>query len=149
MTRPMRLGLFGLNTGHHAASWREMSTRPSPAVPYPVARRMVSLDHLSGRRIGCNLVTGVSENGCRKGFLEAGGSPEGRERAARTADMVYSVQGDLSSAEEFSRACSARISAFGTIRSTIGLPCAMPIPAPRCAAIWASGGCHAGNCTAN
>lgn len=138
MTRQMGLGLFVLNTGHHAASWRDPSTRPDPAVPfrnvlalaqlaerglfdtvfladsaaspdssqvilsrtdratfiepstmaaalavstqnigivitqnttydqpYHVARRVLSLDHLSGGRIGCNLVTGVSESEAR------------------------------------------------------------------------------------
>jgi FMN-dependent oxidoreductase (nitrilotriacetate monooxygenase family) len=134
----MSLGLFVMNTGHHAASWRDPSTTPDPTrpfrhvlalaktaerglfdtvfladsaaspdssktilsrtdratfiepstmaaalavstqqigivitqnttydQPYHVARRVLSLDHLSGGRIGCNLVTGVSESEAR------------------------------------------------------------------------------------
>ena len=34
MTRQMSLGLFVLNTGHHAASWRDPSTAPDPALPF-------------------------------------------------------------------------------------------------------------------
>ena len=138
MSRQMSIGLFVVNTGHHAASWRDPDTAPDPTVPfrnvlalaklaerglfdtvfladsaatpdsskvvlgrtdratfiepstmaaalavstekigivitqnttydqpYHVARRVLSLDHLSGGRIGCNLVTGVSESEAR------------------------------------------------------------------------------------
>nr|WP_321985185.1 LLM class flavin-dependent oxidoreductase [uncultured Lichenicoccus sp.] len=262
MTRQMKLGLFVLNTGHHAASWRDPSTQPSPAMPfstvlalaqtaerglfdvvfladsaatadssstilsrtdratflepattaaalavstsrigivitqnttydqpYHVARRILSLDHLSGGRIGCNLVTGVSESEARnfghdgmpahatryarasefadvvKGLwdswdadafpmdrasgvyvdtskmryldhkgeyfqvrgplnvarspqgmpvmVQAGGSVPGRDLAARTADMVYSVQGKLASAQDFYSDLKGRMPRYG------------------------------------
>lgn len=262
MTRQMRLGLFMLNTGHHAASWRDPDTAPDPRVPfqrilaqarlaeqglfdvvfladssasadsspvalsrmdratfiepsttaaalavstdkigivitqnttydqpYYVARRVASLDLLSGGRIGCNLVTGVSESEARnfnhaampehaaryrraaefaevvqglwnswdedafpadrasgvyldlakmrylnhegehfkvRGplnvmrspqgapvMVQAGGSAPGRELAAKTADMVYSVQGSLESGQEFYADLKGRMSAYG------------------------------------
>jgi len=262
MSRQMRLGLFVLNTGHHAASWRDPETSPDPALPferilrlarlaerslfdvvfladsaaspdsspailartdratfiepattaaalavstsrigivitqnttydhpYYVARRILSLDHLSGGRAGCNLVTGVSESEARNfGFdampqhaaryaraaefadvvrglwnswdadafpadrasgvyldlarmryldhdgehfrvrgplnvapspqgmpvmVQAGGSPAGRELAARTADMVYSVQGGLASGQAFYADLKGRMAAHG------------------------------------
>jgi len=258
----MGLGLFVLNTGHHAASWRDPSTAPDPALPfknllslaqtaerglfdtvfladsaaspdnspailgrtdratfmepatmaaalavstqkigivitqnttydqpYHVARRILSLDHLSGGRIGCNLVTGVSESEAQnfnhvtmpdhaaryrradefadvvlglwnswdpgafpvdresgqfldlskmhylnhqgehfrvRGplnvarspqhlpvMVQAGGSPPGRELAARVADMVYSVQGDLGSSVAFYADLKGRMAAYG------------------------------------
>ena len=34
MTRQMGLGLFVLNTGHHATSWRDPSTAPDPTMPF-------------------------------------------------------------------------------------------------------------------
>jgi FMN-dependent oxidoreductase (nitrilotriacetate monooxygenase family) len=262
MTRHMGLGLFVLNTGHHAASWRDPSTHPSPSMPfqrilhlakraeqgcfdaifladsaaspdssttilsrtdratfiepstmaaalavstdkigivitqnttydqpYHVARRVLALDHLSGGRIGCNLVTGVSESEAlnfnhaampahadryaradefadvvlglwnswdedafpvdretgtyldlekvhylnHKGahfkvrgplnlarspqglpvVVQAGGSPPGRELAARVADMVYSVQGNIESGRAFYSDTKARMEKYG------------------------------------
>ncbi len=262
MSRKMSLGLFVMNTGHHAASWRDPATAPTPAMPfkrvlalaqlaerglfdavfladsgatpdssttvlertdratfiepstmaaalavstetigivitqnttydqpYNVARRVLALDHLSGGRIGCNLVTGVSESEARnfghermpdhtaryrradefadvvlglwdswdpdafpvdrergvyvdlakmryldhqgehfrvRGplnvprspqglpvMVQAGGSPPGRELAARTADMVYSVQGGLESGQAFYADLKGRMAAHG------------------------------------
>ncbi len=262
MTRRIKLGLFVLNTGHHAASWLDPATSPAPAKPfadvlqlartaergmfdvifladsaatpdssrtllertdratflepvttaaalavstsrigivitqnttfdhpYHVARRVLSLDHLSGGRIGCNLVTGVSESEARnfghaampphaeryaraaefadvvqglwnswdsdafpvdraqgryldashmryldhegahcrvRGplnvapspqgmpvMVQAGGSAPGRELAARTANMVYAVQGSLLSGREFYADIKARLSTYG------------------------------------
>jgi alkanesulfonate monooxygenase len=262
MTRQMSLGLFVLNTGHHAASWRDPSTTPDPTVPfrrvlalaqtaerglfdtvfladssaspdssktvltrtdratfiepvtmasalavttekigivitqnttydqpYYVARRVLALDHLSGGRVGCNLVTGVSESEARnfnhtampdhaaryrraeefaevvlglwnswdpdafpmdrvtgiyldpskmryldhegehfrvRGplnvarspqgmpvMVQAGGSPSGRELAAKIADMVYSVQGDITSSRDFYADLKSRMPAYG------------------------------------
>jgi FMN-dependent oxidoreductase (nitrilotriacetate monooxygenase family) len=262
MTRQMSLGLFVLNTGHHAASWRDPSTAANPTIPfrnvlalaqtaerglfdtvfladsaaspdsskvvlsrtdratfiepstmaaalavstqkigivitqnttydqpYHVARRVLSLDHLSGGRIGCNLVTGVSESEARnfnhaampdhaaryrraeefaevvlglwaswdadafpvdresgqyldlskmrylnhegehfrvRGplnvarspqhmpvMVQAGGSPPGRELAAKVADMVYSVQGGIDSSRTFYADLKGRMAAYG------------------------------------
>jgi len=262
MTRQMSLGLFVLNTGHHAASWRDPSTAPDPTAPfhnilalaqtaerglfdtvfladssaspdsskvvlsrtdratfiepvtmaaalavstqkigivitqnttydqpYYVARRVLALDHLSGGRVGCNLVTGVSESEARnfnhssmpdhtaryrraeefaevvlglwnswdadafpanratgeyldlakmryldhegehfrvRGPLnvarspqhmpvvvQAGGSPSGRELAAKIADMVYSVQGGLDSSRAFYADLKGRMASYG------------------------------------
>jgi len=262
MTRQMGLGLFVLNTGHHAASWRDPDTTPDPTIPfrnvlalaqiaerglfdavfladsaaspdsstvvlgrtdratfiepstmaaalavrtdrigivitqnttydqpYHVARRVAALDQLSGGRIGCNLVTGVSESEARnfnhasmpghaeryrradefaevvlglwrswdpdafsvdrasgqyldlakmrylnhqgahfqvRGplnvapspqglpvMVQAGGSPPGRELAARVADMVYSVQGGIDSGREFYADLKGRMAAYG------------------------------------
>ncbi len=262
MTPQMRLGLFVLNTGHHAASWRDPATDPAPAMPidrlvhlarlaerglfdvlfladsaassdssstilsrtdratflepattaaalavstsrigivitqnttydepYAVARRVLSLDHISGGRVGCNLVTGVSESEARnfgheqmpehgaryeraaefadivKGLwnswdedafpvdretgvyldldkmrylhhrgkhfrvrgplnvarspqgmpvmVQAGGSVPGRDLAARTADMVYSVQGSITSGRAFYADLKGRMAAHG------------------------------------
>ena len=262
MNHHMGLGLFVLNTGHHAASWRDKSTTPAPAMPfkrvlhlaqlaergcfdvifladsaatpdssrtilertdratfiepstmaaalavstetigivitqnttydqpYHVARRVAQLDLLSGGRIGCNLVTGVSESEAQnfshaempahadryaraaefadvvqglwnswdadafpvdretgiyldvekmrylnhKGrhfsvrgplnvprspqnmpvMVQAGGSPPGRELAARTADMVYSVQGKIESGREFYADLKGRMEKYG------------------------------------
>jgi FMN-dependent oxidoreductase (nitrilotriacetate monooxygenase family) len=261
MTRQMSLGLFVLNTGHHAASWRDPSTEPDPTVPfhkilalaqiaerglfdtvfladssaspdsskvvlsrtdratfiepvtmaaalavstqkigivitqnttydqpYYVARRVLALDHLSGGRVGCNLVTGVSESEARnfnhgsmpdhtvryrraeefaevvlglwnswdadafpanratgeyldlskmryldhegenfrvRGplnvarspqhmpvMVQAGGSPSGRELAAKIADMVYSVQGGLDSSRDFYADLKGRMATY-------------------------------------
>ena len=261
MTRRMGLGLFVLNTGHHAASWRDPATSPSPSTsfaavlhlaklaeeglfdvifladsaatpdssatilrrtdratfiepstmaaalavstskigivitqnttydqPYHVARRVLALDHLSGGRIGCNLVTGVSESEAlnfnhtampahadryaraaefadvvlglwnswdadafpadrstgtyldlekmrylnhqgtffqvrgplnlarspqdRPVMVQAGGSPPGRELAARVADMVYSVQGSVESGRAFYSDTKSRLAKY-------------------------------------
>ncbi len=160
----MGLGLFVLNTGHHAASWRDPSTAPDPTVPfrnvlalakiaerglfdavfladsaaspdsssvilsrtdratfiepstmaaalavstrkigivitqnttydqpYHVARRVASLDHLSGGRIGCNLVTGVSESEARN-FNHAG-MPDHAARYRRADEFADVVLG--------------------------------------------------------
>lgn len=164
MTRQMGLGLFVLNTGHHAASWRDPATFPSPATsfervlrlarraeegcfdtifladsaatpdssttilrrtdratfiepstmaaalavstskigivitqnttydqPYHVARRVLALDHLSGGRIGCNLVTGVSESEALN-FNHAA-MPAHADRYARATDFADVVLG--------------------------------------------------------
>ena len=164
MTRQMGLGLFVLNTGHHAASWRDPATSPSPATsfpqvlhlakraeeglfdaifladsaatpdssttilrrtdratfiepstmaaalavstskigivitqnttydqPYHVARRVLALDHLSGGRIGCNLVTGVSESEALN-FNHAA-MPAHADRYARAAEFADVVLG--------------------------------------------------------
>ena len=280
MTRHMRLGLFVLNTGHHAASWRDASTAPGPTLPfrnllslaqtaerglfdvifladsaaspdssttilartdratfyepattaaalavstsrigivitqnttydepYHVARRILSLDHLSGGRIGCNLVTGVSESEAQnfghdrmpahatryarasefadvvmglwrswdadafpvdrgsgiyldlnrmrylnhKGeyfqvrgplnvarspqgmpvMVQAGGSQQGRELAARTADMVYSVQGNLSSAQEFYSDLKGRMARYDRMPDALKImPGLLAVTAP-------------------
>jgi FMN-dependent oxidoreductase (nitrilotriacetate monooxygenase family) len=157
--------------------------------PYHVARRVLALDHLSGGRIGCNLVTGVSQsealnfnhasmpahadryarasefadvvlglwNSWDEGafpadretgtyldtakmrylnhhgthfqvrgllnlarspqgqpvMVQAGGSPPGRELAARVADMVYSVQGGIESGREFYSDTKSRMEKYG------------------------------------
>jgi FMN-dependent oxidoreductase (nitrilotriacetate monooxygenase family) len=157
--------------------------------PYHVARRVLALDHLSGGRIGCNLVTGVSESEAlnfnhaampahadryaraaefadvvlglwnswdedafpvdrstgeyldlekmrylnHKGahfqvrgplnlarspqdkpvMVQAGGSPPGRELAARMADMVYSVQGGIESGRAFYADVKSRMANYG------------------------------------
>ena len=280
MTRQMKLGLFVLNTGHHAASWRDPSTQPAPAMafttvlglaqtaergffdvvfladsaatpdssitvlsrtdratflepattaaalavstskigivitqnttydqPYHVARRVLALDHLSGGRIGCNLVTGVSESEARnfghdsmpahakryarasefadvvmglwnswddgafivdresglyldpgrmhyldhKGeffqvrgplnvarspqgmpvMVQAGGSPPGRDLAARTADMVYSVQGNLASAQDFYSDLKGRMAQHSRAADTLKImPGLLAVTAP-------------------
>ena len=262
MTRQMGLGLFMLNTGHHAASWRDPATSPDPRTPfqnvlamarlaerglfdaifladsaaspdsstttlarmdratfiepstmaaalavstekigivitqnttydqpYHVARRVAALDLLSGGRVGCNLVTGVSESEARnfnhasmpdhasryrraeefaevvmglwnswdadafpadresgiftdlgrmrylnhegehfqvRGplnvarspqgmpvMVQAGGSPAGRDLAAKVADMVYSVQGGIDSGRVFYADLKGRMAAHG------------------------------------
>jgi FMN-dependent oxidoreductase (nitrilotriacetate monooxygenase family) len=156
--------------------------------PYYVARRYLSLDHISGGRAGWNLVTGVNHNealnfgaamqpherryararefaGVVKGLwdswaddafimdktsgrffdpagvqtldhhgefftvrgpmcvarspqgqpvmVQAGGSEPGRELAAETADMVYSVQADLAGAQAFYADTKSRMAKFG------------------------------------
>ncbi len=156
--------------------------------PYYVARRYLSLDHLSGGRAGWNLVTGVNHNEAKnfgvamlphdqryaraKEFahvvrglwdswaddafvmdkssgrffdpdgvqaldhagtyftvrgpmcvarspqgqplmVQAGGSEPGRELAAETADMVYSVQSDLASAQAFYADVKSRMPKYG------------------------------------
>jgi FMN-dependent oxidoreductase (nitrilotriacetate monooxygenase family) len=164
MTRQMSLGLFVLNTGHHAASWRDPSTAPDPALPfhrvlalaqtaerglfdtvfladssaspdssqvvlsrtdratfiepvtmaaalavstqkigivitqnttydqpYYVARRVLALDHLSGGRVGCNLVTGVSESEARN-FNHAA-MPDHTARYRRAQEFAEVVLG--------------------------------------------------------
>lgn len=164
MTRQMGLGLFMLNTGHHAASWRDPATSPDPGTPfqnvlamarlaerglfdaifladsaaspdsstttlarmdratfiepstmaaalavstdkigivitqnttydqpYHVARRVAALDLLSGGRIGCNLVTGVSESEARN-FNHAG-MPDHAVRYRRAEEFAEVVLG--------------------------------------------------------
>ncbi len=157
--------------------------------PYYVARRVLSIDHISGGRMGCNFVTGVSRGEARnfghddlpphaeryeraaefcdvavglwdsydpdaylidrasgrfmdpqgihvldhrgKHFavrgplnvgpspqgrpvvVQAGGSEAGRDLAARTAEMVYSVQGDLAEAVAFADDIRGRLVAAG------------------------------------
>ncbi len=156
--------------------------------PYYVARRYLSLDHLSGGRAGWNLVTGVNRNEAlnfglamqphavryararefadvvrglwdswaddafvmdkqsgrffdpdgvqpldhhgefftvrgpmcvarspqgQPVMVQAGGSEPGRELAAETADMVYSVQADLAGAQAFYADVKSRMAKFG------------------------------------
>jgi FMN-dependent oxidoreductase (nitrilotriacetate monooxygenase family) len=156
--------------------------------PYYVARRYLSLDHLSGGRAGWNLVTGVNRNEAlnfglamqphairyararefadvvrglwdswaddafvmdkqsgrffnpdavqtldhhgefftvrgpmcvarspqgQPVMVQAGGSEPGRELAAETADMVYSVQADLPGAQAFYADVKSRMAKFG------------------------------------
>jgi len=156
--------------------------------PYYVARRYLSLDHLSGGRAGWNLVTGVNHNEAlnfgvamqpharryararefadvvrglwdswaddafvmdkqsgqffnpeavqtldhhgefftvrgpmcvarspqgQPVMVQAGGSEPGRELAAETADMVYSVQADLPGAQAFYADVKSRMAKFG------------------------------------
>ncbi len=156
--------------------------------PYYVARRYLSLDHISGGRAGWNLVTGVNRNEAlnfglamqphairyararefadvvrglwdswaddafvmdkqsgrffnpdavqalehhgefftvrgpmcvarspqgQPVMVQAGGSEPGRELAAETADMVYSVQADLQGAQEFYADVKSRMAKFG------------------------------------
>jgi len=280
MTRQLHLGLFLLNTGHHAASWRDPATAPAPAKPfadilrvaqtaerglfdvvfladsaatpdssrtllartdratflepsttaaalavstthigivitqnttydqpYHVARRVLSLDHLSGGRVGCNLVTGVSESEARnfnhpgmpphsdryaraaefadvvRGLwnswdadafpvdrnsgvyldvekmryldhtgphfqvrgplnvarspqdmpvmVQAGGSAPGRELAARTADMVYAVQGSIERGREFYTDLKGRMPAYGRAPDSLKImPGLLAVTAP-------------------
>ncbi len=59
--------------------------------PYHVARRVLSLDHLSGGRIGCNLVTGVSESEARN-FNHAT-MPDHAARYARAVEFADVVLG--------------------------------------------------------
>ena len=175
--------------------------------PYHVARRVLSLDHLSGGRIGCNLVTGVSESEARnfghdsmpahaeryarasefadvviglwnswdedaflvdrqsgqyldparmryldhKGkffqvrgplnvarapqgmpvMVQAGGAPPGRDLAARTADMVYSVQGGLAPAQEFYGDLKGRMAQYGRTPDALAImPGLLAVTAP-------------------
>ena len=59
--------------------------------PYHVARRVLALDHLSGGRIGCNLVTGVSESEARN-FNHAF-MPAHADRYARASEFAEVVLG--------------------------------------------------------
>lgn len=75
MTQPkrqMHLNLFLTGTGHHEVSWRHPDAQPERIgligtvsttynEPFRVVRKFASLDHLSGGRVGWNIVTSGNE----------------------------------------------------------------------------------------
>jgi alkanesulfonate monooxygenase SsuD/methylene tetrahydromethanopterin reductase-like flavin-dependent oxidoreductase (luciferase family) len=101
--------------------------------PFNIARRFASLDHISGGRTGINIVT-TADTAAARNFgqadayaqgrpvvVQAGGSSDGREVAAKHAEIVFTAAHTLEDAAAYATDLRRRARAFGRADNAIAI----------------------------